>query len=826
MGPNSGGGRKNKADAAKVSSARGRFSNCAFPGNSKAKRGGKGRGGGRGGGGGRGAGNAAPSEGGDGGGGRGRGGGRPSDAAVVKKLSERVSSGATSGVVVKNQAVALGGDGGNRDPLRGVDVASLDEISIAEGDWQRVFRLLKDLGLFEGSSSGPIDEGGTSGDPDPGTDEKNPRADERMATVTTTTPPRNRPSNSPLDRRPPATAKAEASDRSVSGSSSPTLSAKAPTTAASQDTHPTRPANVAAAPTATAAVLAYLTEVLAFPEMDAARALSNTSGDDLGEALDYLCLHTDEAALKKYFCRGAGTRNDARGGVKGKGKGSAGPGGERKSPAGLAPSGSGAVPAGIEVASSADWKVENRVLTLVRMGFHRDEAVAALTGGRGGGCPPSGEVLGHDTLERLLESLCPLPRRDRSRDRSSGDFSAASASACRKEEASVLSAIFEDGAFRAYGDENAGGGVRWEVDTSLEFDGGGISEHSTVTILFREDSRYPHEAPLVLVTNESLPPGLARRLTEGANAQAAELVGPDPFVYQLVGWLRGASREFQAAFLRDAKKREERLAAEKKLRAASARDKSRASKGSRGVLQQQQQQQQPEAKTEEEAGWRLAYLQGLNGGLDPEQARKSADMASGRSVASSTSPLTVSRGTKKAKAATSSSATTATSSDDDCRQKAQQSTPPENAARKLRLALVAEGREPGEVSSEAVGVFSDGSGNGVVAVAAGGDGYRATPYLHEVMQVLEETKECQPWLEAEEAKDLPLPPIAHATERAMETQRNRRGHHAKKCPSQEEEQEHRGGAMEGGRESDARTMTIMVVQVKLVIPRHMTMAKG
>ena len=106
----------------------------------QAKRGGKGRGGGRGGGGGRGAGNAAPSEGGDGGGGRGRGGGRPSDAAVVKKLSERVSSGATSGVVVKNQAVALGGDGGNRDPLRGVDVASLDEISIAEGDWQRVFR--------------------------------------------------------------------------------------------------------------------------------------------------------------------------------------------------------------------------------------------------------------------------------------------------------------------------------------------------------------------------------------------------------------------------------------------------------------------------------------------------------------------------------------------------------------------------------------------------------------------------------------------------------------------------------------------------------------
>ncbi|CAN0023272.1 unnamed protein product, partial [Choristocarpus tenellus] len=51
MGPNSGGGRKNKADTNK-SSARGRFSNCAFPGNKRVDKGGKGGGaGGRGGGG-------------------------------------------------------------------------------------------------------------------------------------------------------------------------------------------------------------------------------------------------------------------------------------------------------------------------------------------------------------------------------------------------------------------------------------------------------------------------------------------------------------------------------------------------------------------------------------------------------------------------------------------------------------------------------------------------------------------------------------------------------------------------------------------------------
>lgn len=42
MGPNSGGGKRNKTDAAKVSSARGRFSNCAFPGNSKVRTAGEG----------------------------------------------------------------------------------------------------------------------------------------------------------------------------------------------------------------------------------------------------------------------------------------------------------------------------------------------------------------------------------------------------------------------------------------------------------------------------------------------------------------------------------------------------------------------------------------------------------------------------------------------------------------------------------------------------------------------------------------------------------------------------------------------------------------
>ena len=59
---------------------------------------------------------------------------------MIQKLTNRVTSGATSGV-----SKGLGGGGGaggagGRDPLKGVDVAGLEEISIAEGDWQNVFR--------------------------------------------------------------------------------------------------------------------------------------------------------------------------------------------------------------------------------------------------------------------------------------------------------------------------------------------------------------------------------------------------------------------------------------------------------------------------------------------------------------------------------------------------------------------------------------------------------------------------------------------------------------------------------------------------------------
>lgn len=47
--------------------------------------------------------------------------------------------------------------------------------------------------------------------------------------------------------------------------------------------------------------------------------MSNTSGSDLGEALDYLCLHTDEAELKKAFrARGENSGSSGRSGDKGR----------------------------------------------------------------------------------------------------------------------------------------------------------------------------------------------------------------------------------------------------------------------------------------------------------------------------------------------------------------------------------------------------------------------------------------------------------------------------------------------------------------------------
>ncbi|CBJ26801.1 hypothetical protein Esi_0045_0085 [Ectocarpus siliculosus] len=494
MGPNSGGGKRNKVDASKVSSARGRFSKSAFPVNKKTKKGGGGRGAG--------AGGAKPSDaGGRGkaGGGRG-GGGRPTDATVIQKLSERVSSGATSGVGLAA--------GGGRDPLKGVDVAGLEEISIAEGDWQSVFRLLKDIGLFD--SAGPDGVNSSSGS--------------TLSSAGPPPPPRNTASsgNPNTATGPGASSRQTSAEPAAAGASA--RGTTTATTAAAPSHLPTPPAasQTQQEQQHDPAIMSYLTKLLAFPEADAAAALSNTSGNDLAEALDYLCLHTDDEGLKRGFRRGSGGGGGV--GVGRKGGGGGGGGGGRKVIA-AASSGSSA----IEVASSADWKVEHRVLSLVKMGFKREEAEAALS------ASPSGEVMGHDTLTRLLEPFRPSGS-------GAGAGSKESSLSTRAEEELVLSSIFGEKAFRVVGGKEGRDALRWDVDVGLEFDGGGISADTTVMFLFQR----------------------GKRLIEAANARAGAMAGPDPIVHGLVDWLQGASKACHTKFLAAVREREERAAAEKK----------------------------------------------------------------------------------------------------------------------------------------------------------------------------------------------------------------------------------------------------------------------
>lgn len=172
-------------------------------------------------------------------------------------------------------------------------------------------RLLKDIGLFD--PAGP--DGGNSS----------------VNTLSPPNPPRNAASSGNPGGPNTATGPGGSSRQTSAEPAAAVASARGTTTAtaAATSSHlPTPPA--ASQPQEQQqhdpAIMSYLTKLLAFPEADAATALSNTSGNDLAEALDYLCLHTDDAGLKRGFRRGSGG-----GGGMGVGrKGGGGGGGGRK----------------------------------------------------------------------------------------------------------------------------------------------------------------------------------------------------------------------------------------------------------------------------------------------------------------------------------------------------------------------------------------------------------------------------------------------------------------------------------------------------------------
>lgn len=132
-----------------------------------------------------------------------------------------------------------------------------------------------------------------------------------------------------------------------------------------------------------------------------------------------------------------------------------------------------------QVATSADWKFEHRVLSLAKVGFRREEAEAALN------CSATGEVMAHDTLCRLVEPFRPPPIGS---EEAAGEHSRKCSSVVRDEEASVLQAIFGQEAFRVRGTDETG--LRWDVDVALEFDDGGVITAETVVgVLFQNGRR-------------------------------------------------------------------------------------------------------------------------------------------------------------------------------------------------------------------------------------------------------------------------------------------------------------------------------------------------
>lgn len=186
-------------------------------------------------------------------------------------------------------------------------------------------RLLKDIGLFD--AAGP-DGGNSSGN-----------------TLSSSDPPGNAaPSGNPggpnTAAGPAGSSRQTSAEPAAAGASARGTTTASDTAGSSHLPTPPAASQSQQGQQHDPAIMSYLTKVLAFPEADAATALSNTSGNDLAEALDYLCLHTDDSGLKRGFRRGSGGGGGVGVGVGRKGGG--GRGGGRKV-VGAASAGSSAI---------------------------------------------------------------------------------------------------------------------------------------------------------------------------------------------------------------------------------------------------------------------------------------------------------------------------------------------------------------------------------------------------------------------------------------------------------------------------------------------------
>ncbi|KAG5188233.1 hypothetical protein JKP88DRAFT_267647 [Tribonema minus] len=317
----------------------------------------------------------------------------------------------------------------------------------------------------------------------------------------------------------------------------------------------------------------YLTQRLSFSDADAMTALAATGGDDLGQALDYLCLHLPESVLKEGFKRGSNANRTS-------GDASA-----------LAASALGSqtpdAAGSLEVVSKADWARDSALLQLVRMGFIQSEAEAALRKGpresRGSPKPPSATA--DDTLAAALTHLVQsaLEGAAEQQDLQEKDYGegAASEKEVMAEERTALEAIYAERFKRVHSRRYE---LTIELELSSKLDAALAAAASSdsraqavapacevqLTVLFpplgggRSPMArmwnyvpYPKQAPLVLVRGEGLPPGLARALMVGIARKANELSGRgEPMVFELVSFLQESAAPIRAQFLHEAEERE------------------------------------------------------------------------------------------------------------------------------------------------------------------------------------------------------------------------------------------------------------------------------
>jgi hypothetical protein len=537
------------AEATKHQASRARFSKPP-----PKKNGGKGgRGGGKGGGGrgdgGRGDGGRGGSEGrGDGGrgggrdGGRGgRGGGRgptKATASVVRKIAERVQDGNQGS---KKKA------GGANNPLADIDKSRLEELTLSEDSANLITQLLKDLNVM-GDSTGRLSQNKDESD-DAGAyyDADDDDADESWY----------------------------GDDEDVGNSNHNSQNGVGDSVVMVDEAMQRDP------------IFCHLTMQLSFSKQDAARAVQQAPAGNatvtatgstfdrtkLTNAFDWLCLHLTEKDLEAGFRRNKTSFYNANTGRLGDNTFN-----------GATPLGKGATKAiphpSISVAKKltedVEWRVEERVIGFLRLGFHSAEAMQACEDTDAdftkAGSKRIEAIQDHKTLRIVLSALERETLGEKAVAAQSGTpVDNKGAAAEREMEREALFAIYGD-QFQVL--ESGGGLGRWKAkinNPTTELAKPAIAQNCELHIFHRPG--YPStQVPLFLLTNSTFPPPFLRHINAAIAREAHSILGV-PVVFDIVSFVECNLLSLQRDYLNNEKRAKDLEAEQLRLRSADKHDK-------------------------------------------------------------------------------------------------------------------------------------------------------------------------------------------------------------------------------------------------------------